>query len=123
MSSGPNATKGRAIPGSYVLVHGSVFRGFFSPTHQRFKMLDRLRGKEGVGTHIANVRGYVLEYKDIAPAFDRVDDELWFILPRAPLDTTFHRRFPLSNGVSHLGDVGSYTVIIMATSRDVVQQT
>ena len=79
---------------------------------QRFDMPDSLRGKQGVGTHVANFRRNIIEDQHVTVMFDRVHNGPLCVFARTTLDTAFHLCAPRSKGVGHFGGCGSYTVII-----------
>ena len=91
--------------------------------YQILKMLNRLRGEEHVGTDVTDFCWDLLKYHDLGSVLDSMDDEAIFVFARASLDTTVHALFPLWNGVTHFGDRGSYTVMIIVRSRVVVHTT
>jgi len=106
-----------------VLVEGGELLRSWLVTHQVLKMSHGLRGKQDIGANGADLGRYVLKHKNFVPSFHRMNDETRFILTGTILNAAFHRTAPLSNGVTHLGGRGSYTVMTTATSSEVVQTT
>ena len=112
-----------ARAGLGVLVKRSELVGLRLVAHQLLKMPDCFRKEESIRAHAAYVRRHILKHEHLIPSFHRVNDESCLIYARTILDTAFHTDFSLSNGVAHLGARGSYTVMTIATSSEVVQTT
>ena len=75
----------------------------------------------GCGSKTENTAAASVE--DIIATLDGVHDRPVLIFARTSLDAASHLCAPLSNGVDHFGGFGSYTVMIIAVSSDVVQTT
>lgn len=89
--------------------------------HQFFHASDCLRGEKGVGTHIADLCWHIIEHEHLPSALHGMNNKTALVMPWATFNTAFHSVFPLVKGSFHFGILGSYTVMIIARSSDVVQ--
>jgi len=108
---------------SRINVHRNVLLGFRVFFHEFLKMMNCFRCQENVRAYITDFCRNIIKYNHVRSSLHHMQNKAVLVFPRTSLDTAFHFYFPLSNGVTHLGGFGSYTVMIMATSRDVVITT
>jgi len=115
----------RTLPacGSRIGVYRCVFMRFRVACEEFLDVTDGLRRQQRIRAHITDFSGNILENEDITAAFYRVYDGPVLILARTSLNAAFHWCAPLLNGVAHFDGFGSYTVMIIAISSDVVQTT
>lgn len=97
--------------------------GFGRLLNELLKMSDCLGREKCVRTHVTYFCWNILEYKHVPSASDGVNNGPMLIVPGTSLNTTLHCVPPLLNGVIHFDNLGSYTVIIIVISSDVVQTT
>jgi hypothetical protein len=111
------------VESSNVSVDRGVLLGFGVVVNKGFDMADGFGSQKGIGTYIANLGRNVLEDKDVFAAFHGMDDSPLLVFARTAFDRAIHLSQPLSKGLTHFGRFGSYAVIIIASSSEVVHTT
>ncbi len=90
---------------------------------QSLNVSDRLRIQQHVAAHVANFRRNVIDNHHLARMSHGMHNVTPLVISRTIFDCAFHGFCPRCVGVSHFGDFGSYTVIMISIGFAVVQTT
>ena len=69
--------------------------------------MNGFRSEQNISANGTDFRRHVIDYDDLLPSTDGVNNLPFLILAGATLDSTFHGFISRLNGVTHLGGLGS----------------